>query len=388
MALNISISHTASDLDALAKPWQGLEKQVPHALPFQTWAWNSAWWATFAVNTHWRRDVLYVVSFFDGSKLVAVLPLVISKFGLAGFGLFHYVRPFGADANLTEIRSPLILPGHEAQVVKYWLDLIHSQGLRTAMYQIIAPAQVLQEQATLTPGAHLVNRRHIRNYVVELTADWDSFRAGLKRNIKESVRRCYNSLAREELTCALEVLTEPAQVHAHLGQFFNLHSGRSKQQTGTQHPDYFASSAHREFVKRMIDSTSGSAQPAHLFCLRVNGSIVAMRFGFLVNDELYLYYSGYDLTHAKYSVMTTLVVEVMRWSMAKGILRINFSVGQDVSKTRWSPIEIGYTESEFVKTGFPNQTLSKLTLWIKKFKYSKMNRLALQTPDSGKSDET
>ncbi len=49
-------------------------------------------------------------------------------------------------------------------------------------------------------------------YVLALPDSWDEFKKRLRRNIKESLRKCYNSLKRDGLSFRLEVLTEPDAV--------------------------------------------------------------------------------------------------------------------------------------------------------------------------------
>jgi CelD/BcsL family acetyltransferase involved in cellulose biosynthesis len=74
-----------------------------------------------------------------------------------------------------------------------------------------------------------------------------------------------------------------------------------------------------------------------VFELKVADRVVASRLGFLLGDELYLYFSGFDPAMARYSVMTTTVAETIKWAIAQGVRFVNLSPGTDVSKTRWSP---------------------------------------------------
>jgi CelD/BcsL family acetyltransferase involved in cellulose biosynthesis len=64
---------------------------------------------------------------------------------------------------------------------------------------------------------------------------------------------------------------------------------------------------------------------------------VAARVAFLLQDELYLYFSGFDPKWARYSVMTTTVAETIKWAIQHRLRAVNLSTGTDVSKTRWSP---------------------------------------------------
>ena len=46
---------------------------------------------------------------------------------------------------------------------------------------------------------------------------------------------------------------------------------------------------------------------------------------------MYLYYSGYDPGWRQYSIMTTLMAEILRWSIAERMTTVNLSTGNDLS---------------------------------------------------------
>ena len=74
---------------------------------------------------------------------------------------------------------------------------------------------------------------------------------------------------------------------------------------------------------------------ARIFQLWVDDKLVATRIGFVMSDTLYLYYSGWDPAYGRYSVMTTLLAEVIQYAIAQGLKHVHLSTGVDVSKTRW-----------------------------------------------------
>ena len=115
----------------------------------------------------------------------------------------------------------------------------------------------------------------------------------------------------------------------------------SRAQSGARvsHADVFWRPGARAF---MHDFALAMAQAGTLrvFQLKIDGQIVASRVGFLYERELYLYYSGYDTAWGKYSVMTTVVAEALKWAIQNGVPLANLSTGRDVSKTRWRPVEL------------------------------------------------
>jgi len=82
-----------------------------------------------------------------------------------------------------------------------------------------------------------------------------------------------------------------------------------------------------------------------IFELEVDGKIVAARMAFLLGEELYLYYSGYDLAWRKHSIMTTLMCECFKWAIECGVKVVNLSTGKDPSKLRWRGREVMFHDS-------------------------------------------
>lgn len=326
-----------ADLAPIRAEWLGLLALVPSALPFQTPEWCLAWWDTFAVQTRWRRDHLMLLVWRDQGRLVGLLPLVRSVSGWGPLALLTQWRPLGADPNLTELRAPLVWPGHEAAIARDWLDWVTRQA---GLHQVILPAELLTQELARRPQLARLGWREVPNYVLTPGSDWPTFKTGLKRNIKESLRRCYNSLAREGLAARLEVISEPDLLRALLPDYYRLHGLRADQADTIAHPDYFESPQHRRFIDGLLSQTAaGGALGLRLLVLRVGEQAVAMRLAFVTAQTLYLYYSGYEPAWGRFSVMTTLVSEAIQWAQAQGLQQINLSVGRDVSKTRWGPEE-------------------------------------------------
>jgi CelD/BcsL family acetyltransferase involved in cellulose biosynthesis len=179
-------------------------------------------------------------------------------------------------------------------------------------------------------------RGQTTSHELALPATWAEFRATRGRNIKESLRKCYNSLEREGRTFRLDVADKPHEVDAALANFFRFHAARATVANGVHHHDIFNTPEARRFL---LDVCHRFAERGTLrvFQLRVDERIVAVRIGFVVAGTLYLYYSGFDPEYGKYSVMTTTVAEAIKYAIASGFARVHLSTGSDVSKTRWSP---------------------------------------------------
>ncbi|MCH8619415.1 GNAT family N-acetyltransferase [Undibacterium sp. TS12] len=361
---------TVAEFDALAAPWRLLEQQVPHLLPFQTYDWNRCWWSVFSDSSLFHKDELAICTLYEEDqgqrRLVAVMPLTNTHVGLHSLFIYRYVRPFGADPNLTEIRIPLALPDFNETILQQWEDLSRQETFGLTEFQLIHTRQHAAHFLASNTAVHALDERAIPNYILHLQGDWQNFKSGLKRNIKESLRHCYNSLARDDIKLQHKILRGRDAVKAGLNQFYALHRQRAGARDTVEHPDYFADEKHCHFIAGLLET--GFADRVCLFCLELDGKTVALRMGFVMGDELYLYYSGYDLAYSRYSVMTTLLAEIIQWSFAQQIARVNLSVGEDVSKTRWAPDVTDYVEYQCVKNNAWRRKLGQSILDMRKLR--------------------
>jgi CelD/BcsL family acetyltransferase involved in cellulose biosynthesis len=309
---------------ALAKDYDRLQSVTANALPFALYEWHLTWCRHFlniqpAVEDHPRFQVLRDTAGF----CVGIIPLIVSH---------RRVGLLGADPAITEIRGVLVVPGYEsaaARAVRAGLDDLP----RWDWVQWTGATDWL---TALLSEKHAKPQASLQSYVLDLPPSWDMFRVGLKRNIRESLRHCYNSLKRDGHAFEMHVVTDVSAVNKALDCFLALHASRAAMQGTSVHPNRFASEVSQRFL---YDVCSQLAQRGvlRIFQLKVGADIVAMRIGFVVGGSLYLYYSGYDPAWAKYSVMTTTVAEAIKYAIAQGLKTVNLSPGADVSKTRWGP---------------------------------------------------
>ncbi len=344
-ALTIEAIESAAAFAGLETEWRALEARSQVSLPFQTWTWSDAWWRHFAENRLAVRDRLRVFAARtrDG-ELVGVAPMMLSQRpGIGPIGL-RTLGGLGADPNITELRVPLTDPAHEGQFYSALLEHLRERAdeWEWTSWSGLRAGGEAERLVAESPEVSFV--REIPNYLLELPRTWEELKASRSRNIKESLRKCYNSLKRDHHDFALEVATTPTAVQAGLERFLELHTTRARLAETVHHADVFASVKARAFLLEVGARFAETGQ-MYVFQLRVSGEVVAVRLGFGLGETLYLYYSGYDPEWGKYSVMTTTVAEALRFAVERRFRWVNLSTGNDVSKTRWGPREVIYREA-------------------------------------------
>lgn len=356
LGLTLEVVTTLSRLEALGSDYERLYRTANVGLPFQRHEWHIAWWKAFASASLRIRDRLFfhvVRSAAEGC--VGIVPLVLTQ--RPGRGPLHIgtLALIGTDQYITEVRSSIIAAGHEravGQVVQRSLaadsrwDWAHWTGLNDDLTSSLSE---LGEFKQLEPTL---------DYVLDLAPSWDQFKSGLKRNIRESIRHCYNSLKRDGFTAELQVM-QGAQIRQGLEHFVRLHGARADLEDTISHPDRFASPMARAFLFDVCERLA-ERDVARVYLLQVSGEIVAARVAFEVGESLYLYYSGFDPKWRKYSVMTTLVTEAVKHAIDRKLKTVNLSAGTDVSKTRWGAQPVTFAETLQLRSRVRSRLASKL----------------------------
>jgi CelD/BcsL family acetyltransferase involved in cellulose biosynthesis len=338
LPLSVSLVTDLKGLAGLAAGYQELRAVTGNRLPFALHDWHLAWCRHFLnYHPHIEDEPRFCVLHEAMGGCVAILPFIQSR---RRFGPLRItsLNMLGADPAITEIPTPLVAPGYGALAVRAARDLfschgdwdwIHWSGLNEEL------------RGALSGGPHQSWREPVSDFVLDLPPTWEEFRSGLKRNIRESLRHCYNSLRRAGHRLELQVIADPAGIALGLDRFLELHRMRAELRNTVVHPDRFAAKVSRDFLYEVCERLAQQGV-TRLFALRVGGEIVAMRIGFVVDDSLYLYYSGYEPRWARYSVMTTTMAEAIKYAIAAGLTSVNLSPSRDLAKTRWGPRQVDY----------------------------------------------
>jgi len=336
MSIFVTTLGTTEEIDHLSSEWHDLLRRSNNVMPFLLPEWSATWWAFFRQDTLLIRDALRVkIARDETGKLVGVLPLMASERPGSGPVRARILDFAGADPYITEQRAPIVDPAVEAEVGRAFAralladprwDWIQWQGLRKDSPFALA----VEESFRLVWGDSQPGN------LLTLAPSWDQFRAGLKRNIKEALRHCYNSLKRDGLSARLSVASTSAEVSSALDVFFRLHATRAASAAGVVHPDRFETVRSKRFLRAVCDALAARGV-ARVYTLHIGEQAVACRIGFQLPGCLYLYYSGFDPAWSKYSVMTTAVAEIFKHAIGQGVSSAHLSMGSDNSKARWGP---------------------------------------------------
>jgi len=338
--LHVSRMTGPERLETLWSDWEQLEQNLRPRTPFTSPLWNKLWWQHFAAHGTWVRDELFVLAVRNEfGALIAVAPMMVTSRPAFGPVRVRALQSLGADENVTELRSIICRPEHQAEVIVALTDYLHRVADHWDWVQWSGIAAEGPSRELLARASPVQWGRTVPNYYLPLPQTWNELKAGLSRNMKEALRKCYNSLRRAGHEPAFRVVSDPAKTGVALEKFYELHAARSRVTAPPLHANTFARETARNFFTEYAQHMAERGQ-LRIFQLVVGGEVIATRVGFVLGNDLYLYYSGYLIEWGQHSVMTTVVAESIKWAIEHGLTCVGLSTGSDPSKTRWRPIEI------------------------------------------------
>jgi hypothetical protein len=214
-------------LARLREEWEQIAAEMSPRTPFTTPLWNELWWKHLRRAGMAQRDELCLHVVREGGRLLAVAPLIITHAPAYGPWRTRRLHYFGADPNITEMHGLVCRAEDEERVVQALaahleslhgaVDWIRWSGIRSGG----GAHRWLDGQGRMQWEAPVLD------YWVRLPPTWEEFRAGRHRNIKESLRKCYNSLKREGHSSRLLVVDDPAHTRAAVERFLELHAARA-----------------------------------------------------------------------------------------------------------------------------------------------------------------
>ncbi len=327
------------ELEALVPAWTALYHASGSSNPFAHPLWMVTWAGHFVPPSD-----LYTVAMRDGDgRLVGVAPFYQQRVTV-GPGLratqLHLLGA-GQHTALTELPQVVILPGQERAVLRALLRYLRAQPVEWDWIELaLTPEQGWFEPEWLlqdgSEGSGFVLHKTTRPCVVlPLQSSWDELRAGLKRNVKENLRRGVNRLSHESRGWDIATGETMSDMTRGLGEVVRLHGARASLRGKVRHANYVAHGCDRDFLHD-VSRRMHAAGLLRVCLLRVEGTAVAGRLLLHGNGSTFLSLSGFDPAWWSYNVATVLTGACLRQAVERGDLLVNPSSGPDRAKLRWS----------------------------------------------------
>lgn len=329
---------------AVRAEWEALHQaQTAPANPFCAPEWVLTWYRHFVVPS---ADRLLVLVRSDDGRLVGVAPYFVSRQRLARLSLQTRLRLAGAGqgSSLLELPQVLTAAGEARTVLAALIKGFRTDPVlstSTDWFELtIGQGQGWMEPQWFTgKGSGVAFWRHTAAQacvVLPVQDNWPDTLASLKRNVKESLRRSRNRLAKHGAPHRVVARTDDLDEHA-VDRFLELHRARADQRSSGSavHPDAFADPLRRNFMRDLLPQL-GAAGRATIWELWLGERQVAAQLILHAAGTVYVHSSGMEAGVWELGPVTHLQEQAFRAACERGDRWINLSPGPNLAKLRWS----------------------------------------------------
>ena len=309
----------ATAIADLVPEWERLWQRDPAATPFQSPAWQMAWWRHFGT----AEPVLLTLR--CGGALVGLLPLYrlrergCRKLLPIGIGLSDYIAGL-FDPSAGETAGMLIaaiadMDGWD----ECWLpDLIAEAALATA-----EAGRRLQCRTVEAPPCP----------ILELPATRSGLNAVVPRKTLRDLRQAQTRAAAVGGVTIERVGTD--RLDAAMDDLFRLHEERwrTRGEWGVC-ADLRVQAFHCEAAHALL-----AAGMLRLYRLWIGEAVAAVYYGFTAKRAAYAYLGGFDISQPRFSPGAQIIAHAIAEAIDEGAVRVDFLRGQEAYKYAWGAVD-------------------------------------------------
>jgi CelD/BcsL family acetyltransferase involved in cellulose biosynthesis len=341
--LEIRTYRSLDELQTIAASWNELLANYPLATTFSTPEWLMSWWRSFG-----KDQILLVAGFFSDSRLIALAPLSLSPFRIAGPISLRLLRLMGDGSKDSDNLDLPVRPGFEEKFAGSLLHFLESERNSWDFAQL----NTLPPQS---PGAHAfrellrrkewmaIDKRRPAS-AIPLPTTWQDYlqRLSAKERGKIGLR---TRRLEKKYRVRIRRCAEEGEIDSLLRALYELH-GKHWRQRGL--PGTLHLLNRRQFYGE-LSRLLLEHRRLEFWVLELEGKVVAAQFGFRHGTTVFSLQEGFDPDHAADSVGYVLRSHVLKQLIADGVHRYDFLGGVDESKIRWGAQAGHYLDLSFAR---------------------------------------
>jgi CelD/BcsL family acetyltransferase involved in cellulose biosynthesis len=348
-----------SDLVELRDDWNSLlEKNILGDNVFLTWEWLSNSLKHFGGE---RRPLVLCVE--DKNEILAIAPLMLSKYKLPGFGSIRKIEFIGhrhSDYN------NFIILKREKECITYVLDYLKEYIENwdwIELKEIPEHPNGFSSLETLL-AAHqsgLMMRKRVCDICpyISLPTTPEDLLKGLSKNMRQNINK-YSRKLKESHKVEFKKYDEAGySVKQAMSLFLDLNERRwaSKGMAGSfkSKEDTFRN-FHMEVSKCFADKGW-----LGLYFLFADDEPVAVQYAFEYNSKMYYYLAGFDPKFSDYSIGNLLMMYLLENCIKKGFKEYDLMRGDEPYKLRWTKTYRKNFEARLVKRGISSRFYDYVT---------------------------
>jgi len=287
--MQVRVLESEAELAALAATWEELQSRAVIASVFSSFDWQYLWWRTYGKG----QPLKLLVASVDGAP-VGLLALYVHTVPMLRFPVrqLRFVGT-GGDTYPDDL-GPVLAPGHEAAAARALADAVmRLDGWDVLLLTDMNPACAFTaaiRTAAQGAGMALTAGRAERIAFATLPATWDAWLQSLHGDRRYRIKKIRKKLNAAHPATRFFVWTDPATLQQGIDRLIFLHHKRWKSINmphGFNSPEYVG--FHSAVMAALL-----ARDRLRLYCLEVDGQVVAMYYFYKFRDAVYLMQSGFD----------------------------------------------------------------------------------------------
>lgn len=308
--MTVELIQDSARLDQIEPEWTAAVRENDASTPFQLPIWLLTWWK------HFGSGSLYVLTFREGSRLIAVVPCFLHEWQgrrqltLIGSGISDYLDPYVAQE-------------HAAEVIRHLgMHLEKDHGWDICDWQDLSPDTPLRNIANskvevATPCCEIA-----------LNRSFDSYFEGLSKDLKRNIRR-YSERAKQIGTVRFDASTDGS--HTYLDTLIRLHTERWEKRG---QPGMIAANRSEPFL-RDIAPQFARLGLIRYFAMSFENEVAALLLSFSFDNRIFAYMTAFDPKFDSLGFGRTLLFEAIRHAHVEGYAYWDFLRGDEPFKAWW-----------------------------------------------------
>jgi CelD/BcsL family acetyltransferase involved in cellulose biosynthesis len=374
--MEVNFTNDLSDVN-LYDSWNEILSQTENANVQLTHEWLSSWWEVFGDNKK-----LSLITITDGGKIVGIAPLTITKvICKAGFELRKLT--FMGDG-LTDYHDLLIANERREEILQILLkfivnsrdnwDAIHFRNVRSD-----SPNLPIMRDTLGNTTFTFVERINIQCSYIPINCNWLNYYDTLGKNIRSDIRRRSNLLTKMGKVEFIRL----HEVEDVMDTLYVIKSIHVKCRRAKGEISWYTDNKRFSFVSLILERF-GDRKWLDLVFLKLNGRIIAYYLGFMYDNIVYFWNTGFDPEFSKVSPGKLLLHHWIKESFADGYREFDFMVGEESYKRQWtSPTRPNYEffifkntiRSNLLKCYYTYKPILKKNPYLRKIGHGIKNRI-------------
>ena len=328
--IKMTIISDFSSLSKIASEWNDLLSDLPQAMVFQTYLWNSE-----VGNAFSRESEMNIFCFRNKGGLVGVIPLRKVSRNIIGYkynilNFFTHNRADCQDVILNDdISECLTLFFNYLDSKKFSWDMVYLRNIPKQSSTTDELVNYFKQNKILFNTGDGVTCP-----IIPINEDYDKYKKSLKSKMLGNVRRCEKRL-REKGELSIVKYSGEISLESITNSFIELHIKRWAE-TGTpskfckkEHRDYYLSLFKRLYEKQFLD----------LCYLKLNNNIIACHFGTKYKGDVLSHTPCFDPAFSKFAPSKILLFHMLKDCFKCGYTSFNFLAGASEYKADWTQVE-------------------------------------------------